>query len=110
MDDIKLYWKVFGIFFGAMFLFLNLVALPLFVGIIILFGDTIRLDVCLAATTAMSLLFAWAWIAALADSVDRDTRIWQFQELAKDGWKMFLEINPVGWIILLWRRFVRHDV
>lgn len=101
----KLYWKAFGIYFSAMFLCLSLVLFPLLIVATMISGDEISVGNWMTAFVAVSLVFAWAWISALADSTDRNTSILQLQELAKDGWKMFLQINPVGWIILLWQKY-----
>lgn len=103
----KLYWKVFGIYFSAMFLSLGFIALLIITATVPL-GETIRLDISLAVITAFSVLFAFAWIASIAKSDDPEIRILQLQELAKAGNEMFIETNPIGWLILIWRGFVQR--
>lgn len=91
--------KAFVLFFSAAFLFLVSV-----VGIVALFGVTIRVSV-VEVSALLSLAFAWV-MTRHAESLNEKIRRWKTQELADEAFNMFLRSNPVGWLVWLWLKAV----
>ena len=109
----NLYWKAFLALSAGIAMFLCFVILPLIVFAAVYFSPhdnqwIIRFMLAWMYTFIFTaVLMTWGMLTA--SSSDKDERFVLLKLAVCDGVEMMLYWNPIGWLVLLWRRFVtRH--